>query len=378
MPTAGPWIGVVASDVFHHSLRAAPTSWPIEITLLGIEQFERVGAFALLDLLVRPEDGLTDLERALLRAVHWFAASQTQVELENRLLNLTTALEALVGPEDGTQIAATVAGRTALIVARGEHRDGVRRFVRELYRARSGVSHGGAKRVAEADVKELRRVAAELIATLIRRKGRVRTKEELLGWLDRLGGAEDPVEPSAPVGTPKTLREWREERGWSQGELAVRVGRTSVDAEAVDRWERGRPPPDAIDLRFLANALGVRPEEIALPLWQRWVVVRGHRFHLAAHKEEPGRWVAREVGWDWADAVEWPLRAVDPEHPDIASPSIIESWRANGITAGRALAALADRIVVAMEGALSGERLPDAPPDGPPDQVAVTSNTEGQ
>lgn len=130
-------------------------------------------------------------------------------------------------------------------------------------------------------------------------------------------------------------------------------------------------------LRSLANTLGVRPEAIALPLWQPWVMVRGHRFHLAAqaYKEELTRWVAREVGWDWADAVEWPLRAVDSEYPDFDSPSIIESWRANENTAGKALA---DRIVVAMEAALSAERLPAASADRTPDQVAVTLNMEGQ
>lgn len=366
IPTVGPWIGVLAADVFYHSIRAAPIAWPIEIAPASIEHFERVGMFALSDLLTRPDNELTDLDNALLRAVHWFAASQAQVELENRLLNLTTCIEALVGPEDGIRIKAIVAERTALIVTRGEHRPGVQEFVRGLYGARSEVSHGEAKTVAEADVKELRRVAAELITTLLRRRDRVRTKEDLYAWLRRLSDVEEPVEPAAPPGAPKTLREWREERGWSQEELAGRVERDFVDADAVDRWERWRPPPAIGDLRVLANALGVRPEEVVLPQWQRWVVVREHRFHLTAHREEAGRWVARNRGWDWNDAVDWPLRAVDPEHSDVNSPSIIISWSAIGITSDRALTALAHRIVVALERALSVERLPTDPQDWQP------------
>ena len=47
-------------------------------------------------------------------AVHWFAASQAQPELENRLLNPMTSLEVLIGPEDDSSIAATVSERTAL------------------------------------------------------------------------------------------------------------------------------------------------------------------------------------------------------------------------------------------------------------------------
>lgn len=368
-PSLGPWVAVAATGQFHHSQRAAASSLPVEVSAGSVEQLDRGGAFALSDLLAQPEELLTDLEHGLLRAVHWFATSQAQAEHENRLLNLITSLESLLGPDDRTRIAGTVAERTALIVARGEYREGVRKFVRDLYRARSGVSHGGAKTVTEADVKELRWIAAELITTLVRRRDRVRTKDELLAWLDRLAEAEDLVEPTAPPGVPKTVRDWREERAWSQEDLARRIGREWIDAEAVDRWETWRLPPDAGYLRYLANALGVRPEEIALPLGQRWVVVRGHRFHLTAHRAGPGNWVARESGWDYADAVEWPLRAVDPTYPEIDSPTIIAEWRSSGITADRALDALANRIVAAMERALSKARLPDDPPDWQPPEL---------
>jgi transcriptional regulator with XRE-family HTH domain len=375
VPRLGPWIGVVGADRFTFSVRTAPTSWPIEITPSEVDAFDKVGVFALSDLLARPTDSLTDLEDALLRAVHWFAASQTQVELENRLLNLMTSLEVLVGPEDNSSIASTVSERTALIVAHTDaYREGIRKFVRELYRARSGVSHGGRKVVAEGDVKELRRVAAELIMTLIRHKDRIRTKEVLRVWLDQLAASEEQVRPIPPEGAAKTLREWREVRNWSQDELAVRTGSAWIDAALINSWERSSPAPDAGNLRRLANALGIRPEEIDLPEHEDWLVVRGHRFHLSARREEPGKWIARIAGWDHGDAVEWPVRAVDPEYPDNDSPYIMTYWRVTGLTADRAIKDLARRIIAAMERAISPERLPDDSPDGRPPEAPEQSH----
>lgn len=370
VPPVGPWIGIVGADGFNFSIQMAPTSWPIEITLSEVEAFDKVGVFALADLLTRPEESLTDLEDALLRAVHWFAASQTQVELENRLLNLMTSLEVVVGPDDNSPIASAVSERTALIVARTDtYRDEIRKFVRGLYRARSGVSHGGRKVVAEEDVKELRRVAAELIMTLIRHGDRIRTKEELRPWLEQLAASRDQVRPMPPPGAPKTLREWREERNWSQDELASRTGSAWIDAAMINSWERFSPAPDAADMRRLANALGIRPEEIALRRRKDWVVVRDHRFHLTVHREEPGRWIARIAGWDFAEAEEWPVRAVDPDYPDIDSPYVMTLWSATAVTAERAIKSLADRIVAGMERALSAQRIPDDPVDWQPLEV---------
>ena len=57
----------------------------------------------------------------------------------------------------------------------------------------------------------------------------------------------------------KTIRELREERGWSQFELAVRVG---VTPTAVSAWERGAYEPRAGQLRKMALAFGVSMDGI--------------------------------------------------------------------------------------------------------------------
>jgi transcriptional regulator with XRE-family HTH domain len=52
----------------------------------------------------------------------------------------------------------------------------------------------------------------------------------------------------------KTIRELREERGWSQFELAIRAG---VTPGTVGNWERGKTEPKASQLHQLADVFAV-------------------------------------------------------------------------------------------------------------------------
>ncbi len=59
----------------------------------------------------------------------------------------------------------------------------------------------------------------------------------------------------------KTIRELREEHGWTQLELAVKLGVTPL---TVYNWERGRHEPTTSKLRAIAQVFGIRMDDIAL------------------------------------------------------------------------------------------------------------------
>lgn len=59
----------------------------------------------------------------------------------------------------------------------------------------------------------------------------------------------------------KTVREWRLSRFITQGELAEMVG---VTLYTISNWEVGVKQPRFSNLRALAKALGIRPEQIVL------------------------------------------------------------------------------------------------------------------
>ena len=57
----------------------------------------------------------------------------------------------------------------------------------------------------------------------------------------------------------KTIQELRTQRGWTQLQLANRLGVTPV---TVYNWERGRHVPTAAQLRSLAREFGVSMDDI--------------------------------------------------------------------------------------------------------------------
>ena len=58
----------------------------------------------------------------------------------------------------------------------------------------------------------------------------------------------------------RTIRQLRERRGWTQLEVAHRLGVTPL---TVSNWERGRHEPKASQLRALARLFEVSMDEIA-------------------------------------------------------------------------------------------------------------------
>lgn len=61
----------------------------------------------------------------------------------------------------------------------------------------------------------------------------------------------------------KTIRELRTEKGWTQLELANKIGVTPM---SVYHWERGNNEPKASQLRAMAHAFGVSMDEIDFPV----------------------------------------------------------------------------------------------------------------
>ena len=59
----------------------------------------------------------------------------------------------------------------------------------------------------------------------------------------------------------RTIRALRQERGWTQFELALKVG---VQPQAVYLWESGRRTPQVPQLRRLGQLFGLCSDEIDL------------------------------------------------------------------------------------------------------------------
>ena len=64
----------------------------------------------------------------------------------------------------------------------------------------------------------------------------------------------------------KTIKQLREERGWTQLDLAYKL---RVQPMTVSTWERARADPSAVKLRDLARVFDVAMGDIILPSEQQ-------------------------------------------------------------------------------------------------------------
>jgi hypothetical protein len=113
----------------------------------------------------------TQFQQTLLQAVEWLSDSIVQVKTENRLLSLTSCLEALLTPTEREPIANAIAEGAAILLAeKVADRKDLKRRVKYLYGLRSAVSHGGRKEIAIADADELQTIATTLVARVVLRE----------------------------------------------------------------------------------------------------------------------------------------------------------------------------------------------------------------
>ena len=86
----------------------------------------------------------------------------------------------------------------------------------------------------------------------------------------------------------KTIRALRQDRGWTQFELALRVG---VQPQAVYLWESGRRIPQVPQMRKLGELFGICSDEIILEPVNDPSTLAGHRVRAQRHEGEqpPGR-----------------------------------------------------------------------------------------
>lgn len=148
-------------------------------------------------ILTKPVSSLSDFERVLLRAIHWFGNALAQPQPENELLSLVTCLEVFLTPRDGNPIGAAIAEGVALLLETTlERRKTLKKRVKELYGKRSGVSHGGEKAVLESDLAELREIVRKMIRRMISLNTTVPTQKRLLELIEdqKLGGSENMEE----------------------------------------------------------------------------------------------------------------------------------------------------------------------------------------
>lgn len=157
--------------------------WPL--TRDTIEELNQIALHKLSALLKKDYAEVNDFDKRVLRAVHWIANAQIQIEEENRLLNLTTALETLFTQKDGTPIANSIAEAVAFITARDlEERVATKKRVKNLYDLRSKISHGGHTVVGKTGIRDLSTYCRAVSLWAINKIGEFKAHSDIFNWIE--------------------------------------------------------------------------------------------------------------------------------------------------------------------------------------------------
>lgn len=129
---------------------------------------------------------ISDFEKAILRAIHWFSLAEKQSANENKLLALITCLETFLTSEFGNPISNTVAEGSAIILENNlANRKYVKQRIKEFYTHRSSISHGaGSKKILDSDIIELKKLVQSFIQNMIKRRNNFKTRKDVLEWID--------------------------------------------------------------------------------------------------------------------------------------------------------------------------------------------------
>jgi len=278
-----PHVVLASNEGISFRLGRPPSDGPMFINAQMRSLMDANGMKVLSDLLVKPSP--TDLERAILRAVHWVGAAQGQEDDQNRLLNLITALETVLNPIDRQNISRSIGEGVALLIRQNiGSRPQLRQTITKAYDKRSATSHGGIRAVEATELKELRSIVLEVVQQTIRCRQWFSTREDLQNWLYQAKMDSPRIMPNER----SSLRNLRRLAGLEQGELATRL---RVSADDVHRWETRAPTFDELDR--LADFFKVPKSTIDFPGRFVWQEVDQREFMIELHESSFGSWEAR-------------------------------------------------------------------------------------
>jgi hypothetical protein len=151
----------------------------------ALKKMEEIGIFIISEALEKKN--VTNYEDKLIRGVHWFSVSLTQVETSNAFLFLIVALESLFSPNSGQSIAGTVSESVAFLLSDNlEGRKQLINFVRKSYSKRSKVAHGGNKEVSDNDYYTLLSIVGQVLMICIKKNPDFQSQKELMNYIEEI------------------------------------------------------------------------------------------------------------------------------------------------------------------------------------------------
>lgn len=129
----------------------------------------------------------SEMQTKLVNSMHWLAESRRQANPENKITSAVTAIEMFFVTDGGAPISREVSEGVALILGRSlDQRKHLRKLISQLYERRSKVSHEGLRDIPDSEVREVRNIAANILARMCHLSAIFSKRQELRDWLTEM------------------------------------------------------------------------------------------------------------------------------------------------------------------------------------------------
>jgi hypothetical protein len=174
-----------STEAFHPDVHRRGSVFTFELNHAALEKLKDLGLLDLARDLAANTASKVDI--LLKRAIHWLSVGLAQDEAESSLISFIVALECFFKPEQGSSITGAVAEGVAF--ALGADSDGRRHLakrVREFYKKRSKLAHGGSVVFSETDRVLLVRLVIGVICEFLERRRELKSTDDIVDWLEGL------------------------------------------------------------------------------------------------------------------------------------------------------------------------------------------------
>jgi hypothetical protein len=176
---------LLSSDMSHfnrsHSRFGAAGAFVLNEQRLA--RIQELGLKPLFDLTAKPDSERSDVERLILRAVHWFSNGELQRNDENKIQSYVTCLDMFFSSRDGEVTAAVQDGVAYMLGHERAERLYLASFVGDVYNYRSRASHEGEEFDVPTKIDELRNLTLSFLAEMLAKREIFQTKKQIRDWV---------------------------------------------------------------------------------------------------------------------------------------------------------------------------------------------------
>lgn len=155
----------------------------IDISEANVDKMREKGFFEFSEILRKSINDITEYEKTLLQAIHWFSQCQVHNGLESYLVNLMSCLETLlISSDEKSSISIFLPLRSALLGSQeASERAKIKKNIANYYLQRSKLVHGQTKIfVSERDIRYLLHIVPKILCAMVWQREKFRSKQQFL------------------------------------------------------------------------------------------------------------------------------------------------------------------------------------------------------